>query len=920
MKRMSGGLRSSVAILSVALAACSSPRSHIRLGSLVPSERSLDYNLRIVSWKLANQLTVAVMPDQRVNLVSVEVRYMVGAADEPPGKTGLAHLVEHLMFARRAGPGGPDFYNQLAAVALDYSARTTWEWTHYNTIGLAPRLDDLLTIEAARMAGGCDGIDEAAVAHERAVVLEELAERDIPDVDEPLHQAVFDPGHAYSHSVGGRDVATLTRDDVCRFIDAHYAPSRAILVVSGSISGAAVHGITTRFGSIERRATGTRAVVRPVAWTGQVSELSAAVDDPTILVMFPAAPWGSTEWIYDNMVDRIILHRLRLVARHEPWILDVSLEDFGGERAGAHAFRLRLTDARHTDDATAKVFAAIRDLPGRDDDDLILALASARQSELLDAFESIETRGRWCANFLQFTTHGKFQMRELSELQHIEPALLRERASRLGRDVSRVVRLVPSHTRTHVSNAAFTADASIDLPGWRAAVDPAEANRPIALPNAPRTSALSERRLANGLRVVLWPDAKQPIFEARLMFPVGEAETGGGKPGVAVAAAHLLSHDVQGRFTPKEQQAVSWVYRIGARVASTVSDHTTFLVHGSSPYADAHLWRLHWLLANGRYERIDVDRMQRLAAHDAEHRDGSRVGRRAMREALFGRDHPYVQDQLTALASDAGSLGPQDLERFRDAYYRANGATLILVGHFDPEAMMKLVTELFGAWPAEPPPLAPVPPLHPAAGPTWIADVDSEAVQVGVSLRFAATSPQTARGARLVVAQMVRDRVEQVRFRLGASYGIEARYGIGVEGDLLEVDGKVNASRAGEAVRQIESDLDSLRTGDATFAADFVRARRAALVRALGDSVRTSVAADRLEAVATNHLPIDAVETLPAEIASTTVDAALAVIAQDLQAARMVLMLSGRQEDVAAAFTAVGVTRFETVREQPAAR
>ncbi|TMQ10192.1 MAG: hypothetical protein E6J90_36680 [Deltaproteobacteria bacterium] len=59
---------------------------------------------------------------------------------------------------------------------------------------------------------------------------------------------------------------------------------------------------------------------------------------------------------------------------------------------------------------------------------------------------------------------------------------------------------------------------------------------------------------------------------------------------------------------------------------------------------------------------------------------------------------------------------------------------------------------------------------------------------------------------------------------------------------------------------------------------------------------------------------------MPAEIASTTIDAARAMIAQDLQGTRMVLMLSGRQEDVAAAFAAAGVTRFETVREQPAAR
>jgi hypothetical protein len=189
-----------------------------------------------------------------------------------------------------------------------------------------------------------------------------------------------------------------------------------------------------------------------------------------------------------------------------------------------------------------------------------------------------------------------------------------------------------------------------------------------------------------------------------------------------------------------------------------------------------------------------------------------------------------------------------------------------------------------------------------------------------VSLGFVATSPRAARGARRVVAEMVRDRVAQVRSRLGASYGVEAGYGTGVEADLLEVGGLVDAGRAGEAVRQIEADLDGLRTGDAAFAADFVRARRAALVRALGDPVRTSVAADRLEAAVADHLLIDAVGTLSAEIAATTVDAARAVIAQDLQAARMVLMLGGRQQEVTAAFAAAGVTRFETVREQPPAR
>src|SRR5215475_9864322 len=148
MKRMWGRLYSSTAMLVIALAACSSPRSNVRLGSLTPSQRSIDYDPGIVSWKLANQLTVAMMPDKRVNLVSVEVRYLVGAADDPPGKTGLAHLVEHVMFTQRSAKGGPEIADRLSAMALRFNASTSWDATHYNAIGLATRLDDLLAIEA----------------------------------------------------------------------------------------------------------------------------------------------------------------------------------------------------------------------------------------------------------------------------------------------------------------------------------------------------------------------------------------------------------------------------------------------------------------------------------------------------------------------------------------------------------------------------------------------------------------------------------------------------------------------------------------------------------------------------------------------------------------------------------------------------
>jgi zinc protease len=924
MQRMSGpgvwALRGAVAAIVAVLASCGSPRSNVRFGSLEPTRRSVDYEPGIAWWKLDNQLTVAVMPDARENLVSVEVRYLVGAAEDPPGKTGLAHLVEHLRFAMRAAPGGPAIVDRLSTTALRYNAATSWDWTHYSALGLASKLDDLLAIEAARMAAGCDGIDQALLTRERAVVLEEIAQRDAAGLRDPLQRAAFGAQHAYGHSVGGRDVAALTLDDVCRFIDAHYAPSRAILVVSGRLTQDAVRAIAPRFGAIARRATGSRAAVPPVAWTGQATELSAAVDEPGAIVLFPAAPWGSIESIYDDLIDGIILRRLRQEARRESWIRDVTLSHLGGQLGGARMFRFRLSDPGRASDAAAKVYAAIRDLPGRNDDDLILALASARQSELVEAFESIDQRGAWCADFLQYTTHGRFQMQELAELQHLDPARLRERAERLSRDVSRAVQLLPSHNRSAASDAAAATSGAIDMPVWRAEVDPAQAGRPIVLPPDPRDRRLVERDLPNGLHVVMLPDFKQPIFDARLVFPVGETATAGGPQGVALAAARLLSHDPQDRLTPKQRRIVDWVLRQGAPVSWHVSDHTSFRVHGFSLAADGHLWRLHWLLANGWYDPADLSRLKDDAARELARRDRERDGRQAQREALFGRDHPAALDAGTALARNAGALQRSDVERFREAYYRASGATLILVGNFDPEPMMKLVIELFGTWPAEPPPAAaPLPVMHPIAGPTWIADIDREAVQVRVSYAFAASSPRDRRAARLVVGEMIRDRVEQVRSRLGASYGISVDYNLGEAGDVLAVHGQVDAGRAGEAIRQIEADLAGLRAGDAELAADFVRARRAALVRALGDPARSDLAAAQLQALVAHHLPADASGKLAGEIAATTLADAQAVIAQDLQPARMVGMLGGRAPDVDAAFAAAGVVPSQRVTEEPAA-
>lgn len=177
-----------------------------------------------------------------------------------------------------------------------------------------------------------------------------------------------------------------------------------------------------------------------------------------------------------------------------------------------------------------------------------------------------------------------------------------------------------------------------------------------------------------------------------------------------------------------------------------------------------------------------------------------------------------------------------------------------------------------------------------------------------------------SRGAREVLGQMIRAYVHQVRARFGASYGVRAGYQTTAAGDYLQIDGELDTARAGDALRLIQRALDELRHGGRAIARQLVLARRSALAGALADPMRSGVAADRIEYAVNLGLPIDAANRLPAEIAATTLQDMEALIAQDLDAAHLVAMVSGQPGDVARALAVAGVTGAQPVAETTAAR
>jgi zinc protease len=192
------------------------------------------------SFTLDNGMEVVVLPNHRAPVVLHMVWYKAGSADEPKGKSGVAHLLEHLMFKGTAKNPDGAFSRILAQHGGQENAFTTYDYTGYHQTVAADRLGMVMELEADRMSNLA--MDAADVATERDVVLEERNQRIENNPGARLRveaqQKLYPKDHPYSRPIiGWRDeVAALTREDVLAFYKEHYAPNNAILVVAGDVN------------------------------------------------------------------------------------------------------------------------------------------------------------------------------------------------------------------------------------------------------------------------------------------------------------------------------------------------------------------------------------------------------------------------------------------------------------------------------------------------------------------------------------------------------------------------------------------------------------------------------------------------------------------------------------------------------------
>ncbi len=203
----------------------------------------------VETFMLANGLQVVVIPDHRAPIVTHMVWYRVGSADEPQGKDGVAHFLEHLMFkgTKRYPPGA--FSLLVRKNGGDENAFTAKDYTAYYQSIAKDRLDLVMDLEADRMQNLL--LDDDNVTSEREVVLEERRSRTDNDpsslMSEQLDASMY-LAHPYHRPVIGwmADIKRLNRADAIEFYKAHYTPANAVVIVAGDVTLAEVKALAEK--------------------------------------------------------------------------------------------------------------------------------------------------------------------------------------------------------------------------------------------------------------------------------------------------------------------------------------------------------------------------------------------------------------------------------------------------------------------------------------------------------------------------------------------------------------------------------------------------------------------------------------------------------------------------------------------------
>ncbi len=647
---------------------------------------------------LDNGLTLIVHEDHKAPVVAVNIWYHVGSKDERPGRTGFAHLFEHLMFNGSENYRDDWFRIMESAGATKLNGTTWFDRTNYFQNMPTSALDMTLWMESDRMGHLLGAIDQKVLDEQRGVVQNEKRQgqnRPYGKVGEIILQSTYPAGHPYSWETIGsmEDLNAASLEDVKEWFRTYYGAANAVLVIAGDITAAEAKAkVEKYFGDIPSGPV----LKRQTDWIAKMTgERRATLQD--------RVPQARIYKVWNIPGYR----------HHDNTLLDMSADILANGKNSRLFKRLVYTDRTATAvgsfigpfeiAAQVQIIATVK--PGVDpavvekaiDEEIARYLATGPTPAELErvrttnyanfarGIERIDGFGGKSAILAESQVYGgspDFYKTRLDWVAKATPAEVQGAANRWLSDGVFVLNVDPVPTYTTV---ASTVDRS----------KPPEPGAPpsLKLPAPVRT------KLANGLEVVLVERHNAPVVDFTLISDVGFAADGQAKPGTARLAMLMLQ---EGTKNANSLEIAERAESLGAALglASTL-DRSYIGINALSGRLPESLDLYADVLLNPTFPDNELERLrgQTLAQIQQEKVQPQGVINRLAPKLLFGEGHPYANPSSGLGTEDSvAGLKSADLAAFYKRWVRPDNSTLLVVGDTTLEAIKPLLEQRLGGW------------------------------------------------------------------------------------------------------------------------------------------------------------------------------------------------------------------------------
>jgi zinc protease len=647
---------------------------------------------------LPNGLTLIVHEDHKAPIVAVNVWYHVGSKNEKPGRTGFAHLFEHLMF-NGSENYDKDFFGPLEqAGATDMNGTTSEDRTNYFENVPTNALDIALWLESDRMGHLTGAITQPKLDEQRGVVQNEKREGE----NEPygkvwdfLTPKLYPANHPYSWTVIGsmEDLDAAKLDDVKEWFRTYYGAANAVVVVAGDIdTETAKEKVAKYFGDIPAGPP----VARQEGWiakrTGsQRGIIQDRVPQARIYKVWNIPGWGTADADYLNLVSDVLSSgkSSRLFKRlvyDDQIATDVSA-----------TVDLREIGGLFVIEASARPGIELARVEKAVDEELRRLLAAGPTPAEL---RRVKTRYR--AAFIRGIERiggfgGKSDVLAKGEVLAGRPDYYQVRLDRVRRATP--AQLLSS-ARQWLSDGVYSLEVRPypEFQAARAAADRSKLPAPGSPPDT-KFPQLERATLSNGLKIVLARRPAIPQVRFDLLLDAGFAADKAGVPGTASLAMAMLD---EGTARRTSLQISDELAQLGANLATgSKLDASSVSLEALTENLEASLDIYGDVILHPSFPRSDFERLkkQRLAQIQQEKADPVGLALRVFPGLLYGRGHAYSNPWTGSGTEESTEKITRDhLVRFHRDWFKPNHATVIVVGATTMAEIRPKLERTFASW------------------------------------------------------------------------------------------------------------------------------------------------------------------------------------------------------------------------------